>query len=41
MTIVDIVINYFTELASTGIRSLVIGFIIAALVILLWPVRKE
>lgn len=41
MTLIDIVLNYFTELASTGIRSLVIGFVIAAILILLWPVRKE
>ncbi|WQZ00705.1 hypothetical protein NP1_50 [Xanthomonas phage NP1] len=41
MTIVDIVINYFTELASTGIRSLIVGFVIAALVILLWPAPRK
>lgn len=41
MTLIDIVLNYFTELASTGLRSLIFGFVIAALLILLWPVRKE
>lgn len=41
MTLIDIVLNYFVELASTGIRSLIIGFIIAAVVILLWPAPRK
>ncbi|WP_268243409.1 hypothetical protein [Xanthomonas oryzae] len=41
MTIVDIVINYLENVVTMGLRSLIAGFIIAAILILLWPAPRK